>query len=604
MTGTMPSSATRITFAARAERYARAVISGDVLAGKWVKAAAQRHLDDLERSEADPSWPYVFDPEACGRVCSFLQCLPHIKGRWARPVRVNGRIEIPRLQLEDWQVFANGVPFGWVNRHTGMRRFRWVYEEVARKNAKSTPCAGIALYAGFADGEPGSEVYSLATKEAQARIVWDMARSMVLRDSEARMPPPHGLGLAATRRSIFQLHTDSKYEPLGRDSDSLDGLNPHCFVADELHAWKDRTLWDVMTSAVGAREQPLGWMITTAGHNSAGVCYEQRGYLQRVLNSTLQRHGGMGYAVRGGAVEDDTFFGLIYTLDDDYADGRDPDNWADERVWMKANPNLGISVFVEELRAAAKKAIASPQSQSEFRTKRCNQWLAASSEWMDMAKWDACADASLREEGFAKEACWIALDAAFKDDFFAKMKVFRRGEHYYAFGRYWLPETRLDPEEYPEFHAWHQQGLVRKAEGAVIDIELVRADLAADREAHEIREVPYDPNMLTQFASEMLNDDYPMVEIRPTFGRFSEPMKKLTELVLQGRFHHDGDPVLRWMVTNVLCATRGGLIYPAKQPGKERTHKIDGVIALIMGVGRAMVNEGDMQIETGFAVMD
>ena len=591
MTAAVPRPAARITYAARAERYAQAVVSGDVVAGKWVKAACQRQLDDLARSESDPDWPYVFDAEACGRVCNFLQCLPHIKGKWARPVVENGRITVPRIRLEDWQVFAYGVPFGWLHRETGLRRYRWVYEEVARKNAKSTPAAGIALYAAFADGEPGAEVYSLATKEEQARIVWDMAHQMVLRDEEFRLQVPYGLGLGETRRSIFQLHTASKYQPLGRDSKTLDGLNPHAFIADEFHAWKERSLWDVMTSAVGAREQPLGWIITTAGYNSAGVCYEQRQYLQRVLNTTLLQHDGMGYAVRGGSVEDDTFFGLIYTLDDDYADGRDADNWADESVWIKANPNLGVSVFADELRAAAKKALASPQSQSEFRTKRCNQWVSASSEWMDMARWDACSDPALDETDFSGEECWIGLDAAFKDDIFAKLKVFRRGADYYAFGRYWLPETRLDPDEYPEFAAWAQQGYIERADGAVIDVSLVKADIARDGDQHDIRDIPYDPAMLTQFASEMLDAGYPMVEIRPTFGRFSEPMKLLTELVLQGRFHHNGDPVLRWMVTNVLCAHRGGLIYPAKQPGKERTHKIDGVIALIMAIGRAMVVE-------------
>lgn len=592
MTGDLPPAATKITFAARAERYARAVVSGEVVAGKWVKAAAQRQLDDLLRSETDPTWPYVFDAEACGRICNFLQCLPHTKGRWARPVVINGRVTKPRIMLQDWQVFAYGVPFGWVHRETGLRRFRWIYDEIARKNAKSTPCAGIALYGVSADNEPGAEVYSLATKEKQARIVWEMARSMVLREPEFRAALPYGLGVGTTRTAIFQDHSESKYEALGRDSDTLDGLSPHIFVADEFHAWKDRSLWDVMASGVGAREQPMGVIITTAGHNTAGVCYEQREYLMSVLNHTLLRHDGMGYKVTGKAIEDDTYFGLIYTLDTDYADGREADNWADENVWPKANPNLGVSVFIEELRQAAKKAINSPSSQSEFRTKRCNQWLAAAEHWMDMAKWDKCADPTLTADRFSGETCVISLDAAFKTDFFAKMKLFRQGDDYYAFGDYWLPETKVDPDEHPEAYGWWVSGLINRADGPVIDVELVRDSIKRDRDLFEILEIPYDPHMLTQFASEMLDEGYPMVEIKPTFGRFSEPMKFLEELVLSGRFHHNGDPVLRWMVTNVICANRGGLIYPAKQPGKERTHKIDGVIALIMAIGRLMTPGG------------
>jgi phage terminase large subunit-like protein len=605
MTNEVPDGAAYVSFAARAERYARAVVDGHEVACKWIKASCQRHLDDLVRSETDPVWPWVFDAEKIGRFCHFLQCLPHIKGEWARPVVQDGAIVTPRIVLEDWQVFTWGLPFGWVHRETGMRRFLWVYAEVARKNAKSTPAAGVALYCTFAEGEPGAEGFSLATKEAQARIVWDMARAMVRRDSEFRLPKPLGMGLDSTRRSIYQLHSDSKYEPLGRDSDSHDGLNPHVFIADEFHAWKDRGLWDVMTSGIGARKQPLGWIITTAGYSVGGVCYEQREYLKRVLNGTLLRHDGMGYKVTGDTVDDDRTFGVIYTLDDDYADGREADNWADEAHWKKANPALGVSVSLEELRTAARKAVASPESQAEFRTKRCNQWLAASSDWMDMVKWDRAADPALKEEDFRGEPAYHALDAAFKTDLFARMKLFRKGEHYYAFGRYWLPESMLDPEENPRLYAWANEGRIVRVDGQVIDIELVRADLVQSAADHDLREVPYDPAMLTQFSTEMVEEGYPMVEVRPTFGRFSEPMKLLQELVLQGRFHHNGDPVLRWMISNVLCMHKGGLIYPGKLKGKERSHKIDGVIALLLALGRAMVNgEADMgEIKQGFVVL-
>lgn len=558
----------RLSFAARAERYARAVLSGEKLAGKWVKAACQRHLDDLARSARDASWPYEFDPVRCGRICHFLEWLPHIKGEWSEP----------QLRLEDWQVFSFGVPFGWVHRTTRLRRFRRVYQEVARKNAKSTPAAGVALYLTAADGEPGAEVYSLATKKDQAKIVWDLAVQMTQKEPAFRSE----LGLSSNSKAIYHRSSGSRYEPLGRDSDTKDGFNTHGFVADELHAWKDRALYDVMDSSTGARKQPLGWGITTAGYNLSGICSELRTYLTRILNATLHAHGGLGYRVEGTSLEDDTFFGVIYTLDDG-------DDWADEAMWIKANPNLGISVEIDDLRSKCARAKASPQAQSEFRTKHCNQWLSASAQWMDLSKWDACADASLAEEQFRGEPCWVGLDAAFKTDVFAKLKLFRRGDHYYAFGRYWLPETQLDVQENAELAAWARQGLITSSPGPVIDIELVRAALAQDRKRHQLQEVPFDPAMLTQFASEMLEQGYPMVEIAPTFRRFSEPMKKLEELVLEGRFHHTGDPVLRWMIANVICVHKGGLIYPTKMKGEERKRKIDGVIALLMALSRAMV---------------
>lgn len=591
MTSEVPEAATRVTFAARAELYAQNVLSGEIVACKWVKAACRRHLDDLARSESDPDYAWRFDPEAAGRPCHFLELMPHVKGEWAKPRVYEGSLVRPTIKLEEWQVFFIAVLFGWVNKVTGLRRFRRAYLEVARKNAKSTLAAGLALFMLAADKEAGAEVYSAATKKDQARIVWEVARQMVLTEREFS-----ALAVGCTSRAIFQKTSGSKYEPLGRDSDSLDGLNTHCFISDELHAQKDRGVYDVLDSSTGARSQPLGIGITTAGFDSSGVCYEQRDYLCRILNTTLAAHDGLGYRVDGGSLVDDRYFGLIYTVDIGYADGRPDDDWREEAVWVKANPNLGVSVYVDDMRAKAEKASASVASQPEFRTKHCNQWLSSSSPWMDMVKWDRCKDPKLSLEDFAGETCWAALDAAFKTDIFAKMRVFRRGEDYYAFGTYWVPETIAEASENPEIWEFVQQGFIQVAPGAVVDIELVREDLKRDRERFTLAEVPYDPHMLTQFASEQLEDGYPMVEITPTFGRFSEPMKLLMELVLTGRFHHNGDPVLRWMVGNVLCVEKRGLIFPSKQKGQEKKRKIDGAVALIMATGRASLNEGPAQM--------
>lgn len=577
---------TRVTFAARAEAYARGVVSGAIVAGKFIKAACQRHLDDLDRAEADPSSPWIFDPIAAGKPCHFLQLLPHIKGEWAKAKVVDGYVQRSTIRLEEWQVFYVAVQFGWVNRVTGLRRFRRSYLEVARKNAKSTLAAGLALYMLGPDKEPGAEVYSAATKKDQARIVWDVAAQMIRMQPDFRTM----LGIEASARAIFQTRSNSKYEALGRDSDSLDGLNTHCFISDELHAQKDRGIYDVLDSSTGARSQPLGIGITTAGYDETGICYEQRSYLVRILNTTLHRHGGMGFRIEGDAIEDDTYFGLIYTIDTGYADGTPDDDWSDEAHWPKANPNLGVSVSIDDMRAKAAKAKASTQSQPEFRTKHCNQWLAADTAWMDMAKWRACGDPTLREEDFAGEPCWSALDAAFKTDVFAKVKVFRRGEHYYCFGRYWLPESKCDARDNPQFWAWVQQGLITEHPGDVIDIRDVATALKHDRDLHDLREVPYDPAQLTQFSAEQIEEGMPMVEMRPLVLNFSEPMKAISELVLTGKFHHNGDPVLSWMVSNVVCHRDAkDNIYPRKPEGQEDKRKIDGVIALIMALGRARI---------------
>lgn len=575
-----------MNYAERALRYARAVTSGEIVACRWVKAAAQRHIDDLERSATDPTWAYYFNQDRANRPCAFIELLPHIKGEWARPVIEDGRLVYPKIRLDDWQVFFVAVLFGWLNRETDRRRFRRGYLEVARKNAKSTIAAGIALYLLCADDEPGAEVYSAATKKDQAKIVWDLARQMVAREPDFR-----ALDVKFTMRSIFQTSSASKYEPIGRDSDTLDGLNTHGFVSDELHAQKDRGIWDVLDSSTGARKQPLGIGITTAGTNTVGVCYEQRTYLVRILNVTLRRHGGMGFRIEGSEHEDDQYFGLIYTLDHGYADGRDDDDWASPDVWIKANPNLGVSVELEDMIAACTKAKSSPQSQGEFRTKRCSQWLAAEASFMSMEKWHACGDPTLKESDFDGEECDIGLDAAFKTDVFAKVKVFRRGDHYYAFGRYWLPREYVDREANSHFRAWAEQGLLQVSDGAVVDIEMVRSDIEADAELHVVQHVAFDPAQLTQFAGEMIDDGFEMVEIRPSVMNFSEPMKKLGELVLEGRFHHNGDPVLAWMMGNVVFhRDHKDNIYPNKELPE---NKIDGVIALIMALGRAMLRAPD-----------
>lgn len=616
--GALPAggpAAARPGYAERALRYARAVLAGEVVACKWIKAAAQRQLDDLARAgqlvdgqvleleardaaQADPDWPYYFDAAAGAHVCQFIELLPHVKGEWARPTWVNGLPRFPTIVLEDWQVFFLVVLFGWKRSASGLRRFVRAYLEVARKNAKSTLAAGVALYMLAADGEPGAEVYSAATKKDQARIVWDVARQMVARERDFA-----DLGVGYNARAIVQESTGSKYEPIGRDSDTQDGLNVHCFVSDELHAQNDRGLYDVLDSATGARQQALGLGITTAGYNTAGVCYEQRTYLSRILNSVLHAHGGMGYRIEGNALRDEAYFGLIYTLDTGYAEdpetGEAPpdDDWSDPAVWIKANPNLGVSVLIEGMLDAATKARGSTQSQKEFRTKRCNQWLASESGWMDLAKWRACGDARLTEAEFAGEECWLGLDAAFKTDLFAKVKLFKRGERFYVFGRYWLPEAVVFADGNDHFRAWAEEGLIEVADGAVVDVEPIKDALRADADQHVVREIAFDPAQLTQFATEMIDDGFEMVEIRPTVLNFSEPMKIIGELVKQGRLAHNGDPVLEWMVGNVVFHKDAkDNIYPRKAHDGD---KIDGVVALIMAIARAIA--GARPIEVGIA---
>ncbi len=582
-------------YASRIDHYCRAAIRGDFPAGKWEKAACQRHLDDVARSLTDPSWPYYFDVAEANRVCQFIELLPHVKGESAKPERTADGVLYPKIMLEDEQVFFVGVLFGWRDRTYQLRRFRRAYLEVARKNAKTTLLAGIALYMLGADDEQGPEVYAAATKKEQAKIVWEIAQEMIRREPEFR-----ALGIHYNKSRIYNLHCAGKFEPLARDYGSLDGLNTSCFISDELHAQKDRGLYDVLDSSTGARAQPLGIGITTSGTDRTGICYETRTYLTKVLNTILHAHDGMGYRVQGGRAIDDSFFGVIYTLDVGYAiregekQAASDDDWADPAVWSKANPMLRAKRnetyarnLLADLTTKVQKAKETVAAQSEFRTKHCNQWLNADTSWMDMHAWANCADPDLREEEFAGLDCVVALDAAFKTDIFAKIKIIERNGIYYAFGKYYAPRRMLDMKGNEQLAAWAQEGWITASDGEVVDIEHVRDDIRHDAGLHTLTEVAFDPHQLTQFAGEMLQDGVQMVELRPTVLNFSEPMKRLTELVLTGRFRHNGDPVLEWMASNVVCHTdHKDNIYPNKEKPE---NKIDGIVALIMGLSRMQV---------------
>ena len=539
-----------------ANRYARAVVRGQVSACAHVRNACQRHLDDLDRAKKK-SWPFRFDKDQAERVCQIVELFPHIKGKWAGTPIV----------LEGWQKFILCLIFGWLRKADGLRRFRTVYIEVPRKNAKSTLSAAVGLIMAFLDEEGGAEVYSAATTRDQARIVFETAKRMVQRSRRFR----ERFGVEAHAHAISQDTTASKFEPLSAEGSTLDGLNVHMAIVDELHAHKNRSVFDALDTGMGARSQPLNWSITTAGHNRAGVCYQLRSYVVKVLN---------------GTVEDESTFGIIYTVDED-------DDPFDEATWKKANPNYGVSVLEEDMQRQAKRAKESPSEQVAFKTKRLNIWVNASQAWMNMTAWEACGKEDLRLEDFEGEPCWMGLDLASRSDVAALLLLFRRGEHYYAMGRYYLPQDAVEEranETTSHYWGWAQDGLMTLTPGNVIDFGTIQGDIKDLAARFDVREIAYDPWQATQIATELQADGMPMVEMRATTGNFSEPMKELEALVRDRRFEHGGCPVLEWMVSNVVAHyDNKDNIYPRKEVPE---NKIDGVVALIMALGRALNDSG------------
>lgn len=545
-------------YVAVATQYAEDVVAGKIPACIYVQQACQRQLSDLER-QGRADWPYRFDDERAAHVCRFVELLPHIKGRWARDRRL--------ITLESWQVFILTTVFGWVDRE-GLRRFRTAYDEIPRKNAKSTLSSGVALYALVADDEEGAEVYSAATTRDQAKIVWQDARQMVLRSAGMRAR----FGVEASAHAVFVEETASAFKALSRDQGgNLDGLNIHAAIVDELHAHKTRDVFDVIDTGTGSRDQSLIWLITTAGFNRAGICYEKRSYSIKVLS---------------GAVEDPTWFAVIFTVDSEEMDEEER-LFTDPAIWQKANPNWGVSVMPADIARKAKQALETPSARNNFLTKHLNVWVNADTAWMDMIAWERCADPQLSLDDFSGESCYAAGDLASKLDIASIAYMFERDGHYYAFTRNYLNEEAAEDGRNSQYSGWARSGHLVTTPGNVTDYELIEDDIRQAASNFDLIELALDPWQAEHMRQRLAEDGLNTIELRQTVANMSEPMKQLQALVMQGRFHHNGDPVLTWMVSNVVAHLDAkDNIYPRKEfPG----NKIDGVVALVMALNRAMV---------------
>ena len=564
----------RRNYATIARQYAQSVVAGDVPANQWVRKACQRQLDDLARFKGRGS-PFRFNPilqDTQGRkfrpgdnLCAFIELLPHIKGPLAGQA----------IELEPWQVFILTTVFGWV-RKDGRRRFRRAYIEVPRGNAKSTLSSAVGLYMLTADGEGGAECYSLATTRDQARIVFGDAQQMARKSPGFRAR----YGVTVGAHNIHVINTASKFEALSAEGSTLDGLNIHFGCIDELHAHKTRTVYDVVETGTGKRDNSLLWVITTAGSDRAGICYEVRTFVTRLLDDL---------------VADDSQFGIIYGLDEG-------DDWGTEEALIKANPNWNISVRPEVIGPLQAKALQLPSATNNFRTKHCNDWVSTDTAWMDIRAWERCADSSLCLEDFAGEPCWIGIDLASKVDIASMAIVFEREGKAIAFVRHFLPEDTVFSAANSQYQGWMNSGRLLATPGNVTDFSMIEAELLDWTTRFEVKAVAFDPFQATQFSTRMLAEGLPMIEVRPTVLNFSEPMKQLEALVLQGKFAFDNDPVLTWMVSNVVCHRDAkDNIYPRKERPE---NKIDGVIAVLMALNRLLLDSGNSGfIEQGFVAL-
>jgi len=757
-----------------ANRYIDDVLNGVIPACQYVKQACQRQKDDL----ANPPAGYQFDQARAIRPCLFIELLPHIKGEW------RGQ----NIELVPAQIFVITTIFGWIDDN-GYRRFKTAYIEWPRKNAKSTLSCGIALYCMLADGEGGPEIYSAATTRDQARIVFNDAAAMVRESKDLREAFDVQVGGKTINNNIFSLKNGSVFKPLSRDQGgNLDGLNVHCGVIDELHAHKTRDVFDVIETATGARRQPLLWLITTAGFNRAGICYEQRAYTIKLLskvhddpeyfgiiytidgpskdivqsskaismiggicechnvrntqilkllleecvnlvtthgikktnrymqqNASIQtgeleqevyahlamnnsclieilKERGKDYSIKESGlketqkrekklltnglqsqevnirdcrVRENQNTGLaqtnlnqdilpskesalfvemirigklsalitaikrvlleVYCVEDviqesafskialsllemhsvtcpvnkkvklssnnKFEISTEGDDWTQPEAWEKANPLWGVSVNPEDIARKARKAIETPSATNNFLTKHLNVWVNASTAWMNMQKWQSCGDTAMRIEDYKDWDCWLGLDLASKLDIAAKIYIFRRDDDYRLFSTFWLPEETVMNSANSQYSGWVREGYLLETDGATIDYNAIQDSIIEDFKRFNVQECCFDPFQATQMSGNLIDEGLTMVEIRPTILNFSEPMKTLEELIINGNLKHDGNPAMEWMISNVVCKRDAkDNIYPNKEFPE---NKIDGPVAAIMALSRAIVAESN-----------
>ena len=496
-----------------------------------------------------------YDKNKADYAVTFIECLKHTKGRWA------GK----DFKLIDWQEEIIRDLFGIV-KDTGYRQFNTAYIEIPKKMGKSELAAAVALLLTCGDGEERAEVYGCAADRQQATIVFDVAADMV------RMSPALSKRvkiLASQKRMIYK-PTNSFYQVLSAEAYSKHGFNIHGVVFDELHTQPNRKLFDVMTKGSGdARTQPLYFLITTAGTDTKSICYETHQKAVDILE---------------GRKTDPTFYPVIYGADRE-------DDWTDEKVWHKANPSLGITVPIEKVRQACESAKQNPTEENAFRQLRLNQWVKQAIRWMPMEKWDLC-NFAVNEEELKGRVCYGGLDLSSTTDITAFVLVFPpmdEDDKYQILPYFWLPEDNLDlrvKRDHVNYDLWKKQGYIMTTEGNVVHYGFIEKFIEDLGEIYNIREIAFDRWGAVQMVQNLEGMGFTVVPFGQGFKDMSPPTKELMKLTLERKIAHGGHPVLRWMMDNIFIRTDpAGNIKADKE---KSTEKIDGVIATIMALDRAI----------------
>jgi phage terminase large subunit-like protein len=532
-------------------QYAKDVAKGKVVASKKVRLACERHQRDLKKAKRK-RYPYYFNKDIAQYYIDFFSLLKHSKGEWGgKPVL-----------LEPWQLFIVASLFGWLRKGENTRRFKFAYISTARKNGKSTFLSGIGLELFVADAEPGVEVYTAATKREQAKITHNEAKRMVKKSPELLEY------LKIFRDSILFDEIDGIFVPLGADADTMDGLNIHGAIIDELHAHKTRDLWDVLESGTGSRRQPLIVAITTAGFNINGICYELYKDCENILE---------------GIYDNETWFAFIAELDEG-------DDWTDESVWIKANPNLGVSAKLENIQDACVVAKQRVTKQNNFLCKRMNLWVNQAKRWINLDDWRKN-DKDLPD--LRGRPCYGGVDLSSTGDLTCVCLEFPLDDGSYAvISHYFIPEDRaLDHERTDKvpYKAWAKEGYVTLIPGNVIDYDYVQEWVEEAGEIYEIVEIAFDPYNAMQWNLSMEKQGFTMVMLKQNYSNLSPSLKDMERIIMKHQVVHGNNPVLTFCINNAVTKTGpSGNIMLDKS---KATNRIDGAVAFACSHARAIMHE-------------
>jgi phage terminase large subunit-like protein len=513
----------------------------------------------------------TFDVEEASAKIDFWEMCPHDKGKWARNKQT--------LKLEPWQRFVIGSVYGWKkwNGSRHVRRFRVAWVEMGRKNGKTTLVYPAAIDGLILDDEPGAEVYAMATKKDQSKIVGRIARRAVIKTPEFLQE------IEPYRDSLVVEESGAKFEALGADADTMDGLNPSVVIADEVHKWRGRELWDVIDTATGAREQPIIFAITTAGRESSEDIYgQEHDYTVQVLE---------------GVVEDDSRFGYIAKIDPE-------DDWTDPKNFIKANPNLGVSVQAEDIAAKVKKAKSSPPAAAAI--KRLHLGIRGQDDdaWIPLPLWDA-GRRVIEWDRFKGAPCGAGLDIASSNDYAAwsecfpidedvrPAKEFTRPWGYLYRWEFWLPEEWQSEREKKLRNMampWVDQGWVRLTSGAAIDQDSIEAYILERAKNVDIVKILFDPWNAAMLATHLASAGILLEKHGQNFTTFAPGVKTFGENLTAGRMLHDGNPCARWMADNAVLVTNGA--GQSMVHRKKSKNKVDGIVAAVMGTNAVISSDG------------